>query len=139
MATPLAKAANRGGNLAEDPSTEAPPPLKPNELTYFWIRVAVSAFEPLSASPKPSSRDFLPSSIVSSGMSDSCVLTANSATCAVRFCTLGNGSPHAASALVLASALLLACADGSPPNMPTPTPAPPAVHRNSRRFILFVR
>ena len=71
------------------PSTEAPPAAQPKPFMYCWTSAAVSPFDPLRASPSPSRIDFLPSSIVSFGMSDNCVWTTNSATRAVSFSTFG--------------------------------------------------
>src|SRR5579864_4636840 len=89
MAIPLTRAAKRGASLVAEPSTAAPPEPQPSDATYCWINGAVAAFEPLSASPRPSRIDFFPSSMVSGGTSPSCVLTTNSATREVSFSTLG--------------------------------------------------
>src|SRR5581483_12246696 len=92
MATPLANAAKRGGSFAVEPRTLAPPGRNPNDCTYCWMIPAVSAFDPLSAKPRPSRIDFFPSSITSGGMSAYFVPTINSPTYVVTLSSLGKGA-----------------------------------------------
>src|SRR5258706_4531615 len=95
------------------------------------MNLHVSALDPLSASPRPSKIDFLPSSSASAGMSASLRFTTNSAVCAVKFLTCGK----------LFSTGTWACADWAPPNFdpaprnPKEAPAPAAFLKNARLFI----
>src|SRR5260370_702253 len=69
MDTPFTKAAKRGEVFFEEPMMLAFPSQISRCSTYSRQITPVCAREPASASPKPSRRDFLPSSTTSCGMS----------------------------------------------------------------------